>query len=362
MLNLRRVAIIIIVVVVVLAAGIIIYKQLNYNAELENRKVAVQAGQYVQTARAKMGAANRSLSLIAEAKPYTEVTLYAKVSGYLHEISVDKGDKVKKGQVLARIESPETDKDYAGAAADAQNKRAIAERMKALKDKNLVSKQDAEQADTEARVSESHKDATGAQKNYEIVRAPFDGTVTARFADPGALLQAATGSQSGSMPIVRLSQIDRLRIYAYVDQKDASYIRLGDPAQIVVKENPGQPINATVSRLANQLDSNTRTLLTEIDIDNTKQAIIPGSFVTVELKAHMPAMVEVPSEAIVLQKKSQVAVIENNTLNYRDVVIYNNNGVTAQILSGLKAGEIVGVGINSTLLDKSKVQPISPRD
>jgi len=362
MLNLRRVAVIIVVIAVVLAAGIIIYKRWAYNSELESRKDAAQQGQYVQTARAKMGKPHNSLSLIAEAKPYSEVTLYAKVIGYLHEISVDKGDKVKKGQVLARIESPETDKDYAGALADAQNKRAIAERMKRLKEKNLVSRQEAEQADADARVSESRKDATGAQKNYEIVKAPFDGTITARFADPGALLQAATGSQSGSMPIVRISQVDRLRIYAYVDQKDASYVKVGDPVQIIVDEKPGQPISATVSRLANELDSTTRTLLTEIDIDNTKHAIIPGSFVTVELTTRSPAMIEVPSEAIVLQKKSQVAVIENNTLHYRDVVIYSNDGVVAQISSGLKAGEIVGVGINSTMLDKSKVQPIMPRD
>lgn len=358
----RRIALIIIVAALILAAVIILYKRSTYHAEIETRQNAAKEGPFVQTARAKAGSADHTVSLIAEAKPYAEVTLYAKVSGYLREISVDKGDKVKKSQVLARIDSPETEKDYSGAAADAENKRAIAERMKALKEQNLISKQEAEQASADARISESRRDVAGAQKGYTVISAPFDGVVTARYADPGALLQAATGNQTGSMPIVRVSQVDRLRIYAYVDQRDASFIKVGDPVQIVIPEQPGKNIAAKISRLANQLDSTTRTLLTEIDIDNDKVAIIPGSYVRVELKTRAPSMVEIPSEAIVVQKKNQVGVIENKTLHFRDVTIFSNDGVTAKIASGLKAGEIVGLELNSTLADGSKVQPIAPKD
>lgn len=360
--KLRKVAFIIIVAALILAAAIIVYKRWNYSSELDARQSAAQDGPFVQTARAKVGTANRTVSLIAEAKPYAEVTLYAKVSGYLREIAVDKGDRVQKGQFLARIDSPETEKDYRGAAAEAENKRAIAERMKTLKEQNLVSKQDAEQASADARVSEARRDVAGVQKGYTVIAAPFDGVVTARYADPGALLQAATGNQTGSMPIVRVSQVDRLRIYAYVDQRDASFIKVGDPVQIIIAEQPGKSIDAKISRLANQLDSTTRTLLTEADISNTEVPIIPGSYVRVELKTRAPAMVEVPSEAIVMQKKSQVGVIENKTVHFRDVTIFSNDGVTAKISSGLKAGEIVGIELNSTLADNSKVQPIAPKD
>jgi len=358
----RKVAFILIAAALILAVAIILYKRSTYSTELDARQTATKDGPFVQTARAKAGSPEHHVSLIAEAKPYAEVTLYAKVSGYLHEIAVDKGDRVKKGQFLARIDSPETDKDYSGTMAEAQNKRAIAERMKTLWEQKLVSKQDAEQASADARVSEARRDVAGVQKGYTVIVAPFNGVVTARYADPGALLQAATGNQTGAMPIVRVSDVDRLRIYAYVDQRDAPFIKVGDPVQIVIPEQPGKNISAKISRLANQLDSTTRTLLTEIEIKNAEAPIIPGSYVRIELTTRAPAMVEVPSEAIVLQKKSQVGVIENKILHYRDVTIFSNDGVTAKIASGLKAGEIVGIELNSTLADNAKVQPIAPKD
>jgi RND family efflux transporter MFP subunit len=360
--NLRRVAVIIIIVALVIAAVLFAYKRLAYQRQSNELKQTAGAGPFVNTATVVLGPQGRVLTLIGEAKPYAEVTLYSKVSGYLHAIPVDKGDKVKKGQLIASIESPETDQDFAGASADSANKRAIANRMKALKEKNLISRQEAEQADADARVSESRRDTTGVIKSYETMHAPFDGTITARYADPGSLVQAATGAQTGALPLVRISDVTRLRIFVYLDQKDASYVKIGDPVEIRIDETPGHTLKATISRITNELDPATRMLQTEIDVDNKNNAIIPGSFVHVDLKANLPRSLEVPSEALVYQqKKNQVAVVENNTIHYRDVVVQSNDGRIAQIASGLKEGEIVAIAVGSSLLENSKVQPIAPR-
>ena len=351
------IAIIAIVVAVLLAAGVFLFHHIVYNNEAAQRERDGAAGPLVRTTTVKRAKPERTLVLTGEARPYTEATLYAKISGYLVEIPVDKGDKVKKDQLLARIQSPESDKDYVGAVADAQNKRAIANRMKRLKEKNLISEQDAKQAQADARVSESHRDQTGALKGYEILRAPFDGVITARFADPGALIQAAAGSQTSSLPIVRLSEVGRLRVYIYLDQKDASYVHVGDAVEIGITENPSLKIPAKVSRIAGELDTNTRMLLTEIDINNEDNALVPGSFVQVSVKAKLPPLLELPVEALVYQrKKKQVAVIENNIVNYRDIVIYSNDGSTMTIASGVKEGDIVALSVGTSLQDKSKVQ------
>jgi membrane fusion protein (multidrug efflux system) len=194
------------------------------------------------------------------------------------------------------------------------------------------------------------------------MHAPFDGTITARYADPGSLVQAATGAQTGALPLVRISDVTRLRIFVYLDQKDASYVKIGDPVEIRIDETPGHTLKATISRITNELDPATRMLQTEIDVDNKNNAIIPGSFVHVDLKANLPRSLEVPSEALVYQqKKNQVAVVENNTIHYRDVVVQSNDGRIAQIASGLKEGEIVAIAVGSSLLENSKVQPIAPR-
>ena len=130
---------------------------------------------------------------------------------------VDKGDKVKKDQLLAVIESPEIDKQYMGALADQKNKKAIAGRMSQLRARDLVSPQEADQAESDYAVAQSKLDSLAVQKSYENLRAPYDGTVTARFADPGALVQNATNSQTSALPVVTVNTIDELRVYVYVD-------------------------------------------------------------------------------------------------------------------------------------------------
>ena len=145
----------------------------------------------------------------------------------------------------------------------------------------------------------------------KLLRAPFDGTVTSRYADPGALVQNAENSQTSALPVVTVSQVDRLRVYVYVDQKDAAFIQIGGSAQVSSPERPDLDLTATITRMSGELDPKTKMLLTEIDIENKEGKLVPGSFVQVTLHLVIPEQLEVPAQALlIMQGKSFVATVD----------------------------------------------------
>jgi membrane fusion protein, multidrug efflux system len=349
---------------VLVAAGLILNRLLKSQkarvlAEVKTRTEVVTAGPRVQVYTVAPARPERTINLLGEAVPYQEVTLYAKVSGYLREIHVDKGDKVEVNQVVAVIESPETDQQYAAAVADAKNKRLNAERAQKLVKRDMIAQQDADQAETDAEVAEANVKALSTIKSYETLRAPFSGTVTARYADPGALLQNAANAQTSALPLVRVSQTDRLRVYVYPDQHDATFVHVGDRAEISMTERPGLKLAASVTRLSGELDSKTRTLLTEIDFDNRHGVIVPGSFVQVALRVRAPAYLEIPSNALVMRgAKPFVAVVTPaGTVTFRPIVPSGDDGQHVRVLSGLKAGERVALHLGESVAEGEKVQP-----
>jgi len=320
-------------------------------------------GARVRVAKAVASPPVRKLTLQGEARAFSQVTLYAKVSGYLRAINVDKGDKVKAGQVLATIEAPELDKQIASASADAKNKRVNAKRFEALAPSNMVSAQEVEAAQAGALVAEANQAALSTQGGYRVLKAPFAGVVTARFADPGALIQSATSGQTGALPIVTVANPDRLRVYVYLDQASASYVHVGDTAEVKLPERPGFSRKATVTRASGQLDVKTRTMLTEIDVENKDAAILPGSFVSVTLEYKVPSLVQMPVEGLIVKgDKTLAAVIdEGNKVHYRSVVVADDDGTTVRLVSGLKAGERVALNLGSSEVDDgAPVQPLEP--
>jgi membrane fusion protein (multidrug efflux system) len=328
--------------------------------ETRDRLAAVKAGPEVRVITAKRSSGERPVSLAGEARPYAAVTLYAKVSGYLKEIRVDKGDRVNAGQVLAVIESPELDRQYESAVVDAQDKRRDADREKILVGKNLVSQQDADHADAAAREAETNAEALKVQKAYEILHAPFSGVVTARFADPGALVQSAANSQTTALPLVSLSRTDKLRIYVYLDQKDAAYVRVGNQAEISDSSRPDVKLSASITRISGELDPKTRTLLAELDVDNKRQLILAGSFVQVSLKLRTAPLIEIPAEALLVKEdKAFVAVIsQGNKVDFRPVVAADSDGKTVRISSGLEEGQQLVLNPGFGITNGTEVQPV----
>jgi len=350
----------IVVVGAIAVAAITAWKQYQTMKERNTLEEEAKAGPHVEVVSVKKSDPDRNLTLVGEARPFASVTLYAKVSGYLKSLKVDKGDRVKKDQVLGVIESPEIDKNYQGALADSLNKTSIARRMKLLRARNLVSPQEDDQADSDAKVAKSKLDSLAVLKSYETLRAPFDGTVTSRYADPGALVQNAENSQTSALPVVTISQVDKLRVYIYVDQKDAAFIQIGSPAKVSVAERPDLDLSATVTRVSGELDPKTKMLLTEIDIDNKEGKLVPGSFVEVNLHLVVPEQLEVPAQAlVVMQGKSYVVSVDTEDhIHYREVRVGDNDGQRVTILSGTEEHERVALNIGSQWPEGSHIRPV----
>jgi RND family efflux transporter MFP subunit len=353
-------------ILTILAAGVmafLLFTRQRSHVEASTAQLTAegQKGPSVEIATAHKVAGSNTLRLIGEARPYQSAILYAKVSGYLRSISVDKGDSVHANQAIAVIDSPETDKQYQAAVADAHNKELIANRAATLVKKEMISQQDADQSETDAAVSKANLEQIGTLKAYEQLRSPFAGTVTARYADPGALIQNAATSQTSALPLVEVSQTSRLRIYVYVDQAHAPFVRGGDPVAISDQANPSLRVAARVTRTSGEIDPKTRTLLVEIDVDNPRNRILAGSFVQVELKVQTPRYIEVPSDALIVRgNQTLVAVVtSDNIIKFTQVAVAEQTGETARLFSGLDEGEHVARSIGERVPEGGKVQPVT---
>jgi len=348
----------ILIILTGLTVLLIIHKQNRVLANETGLHIkAMNDGPMIKVISAGFSTPNTDLVLLGEAVPFQAATLYSKTSGYVEKILVDKGDKVKQGQLLASVISPETDQAYNSAVADLENKRKIAAREKVLVGKDYVSKQESETAETDVTTAEANVKSLKAQQDYKNIRAPFSGTITARYVDEGALVQNATNSQTSALPVVAIATIDALRIYVYVEQKDASNLKTGNPVTITLTERADVKIDAKITRMADALDPKTRMMLVEIDIPNQDSKIVAGSYVQVHIHKNAGERLQIPSEALIVQgKKYTIAVIgKDSILHYRTVNILNNDGINASV-TGIEKGDIIGLNVGQSITDGQKVR------
>ncbi len=352
--------------VVAVAAGAVYYfwhgKQTLLAEELKARGAVAEGGPLVAVAISKRGPDVRKLTLLGEGLPYKTATLYAKVSGYLAKIAVDKGDHVKEGQFIAEINSPELDHQYSSAQSDLENKRRLAKRARELADQHFFSEQAAEDAETNVRLAEQQVAELKAITSYKVLSAPFSGVITARYADPGALVTNATSNQTSALPLVTIADASRLRVTVYVDQSEAPNVRVGTPAEVVDSSNPERKGLGKVARAAGELDTKTRTQLTEVDFDNSKGEFIPGSFVNVSLLIPAKSYVEVPAGALVMREgKRMVAVLGSDSrVKLTPINVAGTDGKVIRIESGLDENARVVLGLPNTVSDGSKVTAAVP--
>jgi membrane fusion protein, multidrug efflux system len=326
--------------------------------ETDSRIKQAKEGPMVRAVRAGAASGDKGLAFIGEARPYQEATLYAKTGGYMNKILVDKGDKVQEGQLLATIVSPETDQAYNAALADLENKQKIWERDSVLVKKEYISKEEAETSETSVRMARAQVRSLKEQVGYKELIAPFSGTVTSRYADPGALVQNAVNSQTSAQPVVTLSQLDRVRIYIYVPQIDAAFVQNGYPVTIQSTDRPDWQLKARVTRIAGELDPKTRMMLVEIDVANDKKEIIPGSYLQISLSTPDQKNLSIPSEALVVRGgKYFVPVVDSlHQLHYQPVTIGKNDGASVSILSGVQKGDLIGLNVSPELQENQKVK------
>lgn len=346
------------VAVAVLGVGALLWaRQSGLKEEARHRKDEIAAGPRVRVMKVDVQGSDRSLALQGEALPYASTTLYAKVAGFLRSIPVDKGSSVSKGQVVAVVESPETDRDTQALQADAENKRKNADRSRALGRDGLLSPRDVEQAEADAQVADAKLASQATLKGYQVVRAPFSGVVTQRFVDPGALVQNG-GATTTAQPLVTLAQVDRLRVTVYLDASVAALVKVGTAIEVRPVERLEGVRLAKVSRVAGALDPRTRTLLVEADLDNRDGAFLAGGFVQVGLKVKASSRFAVPVEAVFLREgRPQAAVLlGDGRVRFQALQLGEEEDQRIRVLGGLQPGDTVVLNPPPGLKDGDKVQ------
>ncbi|MGQ0812420.1 MAG: efflux RND transporter periplasmic adaptor subunit [Nitrospiraceae bacterium] len=302
-----------------------------------------------------------SITLPANVAPHYQATLYAKVSGYLKWIGPDKGDWVKKDQVVAIIDAPEVEEQYHQALADYKIKKITFERLaKVLKESpDVIAKQDVDVAEAAYEGARHQMEQREVLRNYTKVRTPFAGVITARFVDPGALIQIATTSATGAIPLFTLMDIETVRVYTNVPQEDAPLVKPGiTEALLVVQELPGRQFKGTVTRTTFALDPSTRSLLVETDLPNPDRVLQPGTFgeITLHLRKQPTALVIPPGTIMTTGKVKSVFIIEQSHARRVTIQTGITDGRWVEVTEGLSGSEDVVVVGRTKLIEGSPVQ------
>jgi RND family efflux transporter MFP subunit len=312
------------------------------------------------------------MEIPAEFRPYVEVELHAKVSGYLDKMNVDFGDKVKSGQLLATIEVPELEDQLHSAEAmqqkaevDYTNANLMYTRLQSVNKEhpNLVAQQDLDTSESKnfaaaAAIAAAKADVERLQTlvKYTQITAPFDGVVTLRSADPGALIQAGTALDSRSL--LRVSDNYHLRLDFPVSVKYVKDIHLGQLVDVKVDSLGGRTFAGKVTRFTDKVNEDTRTMTTEIEVENPNLDIVPGMYASVVLKVEERRQVlAIPTLAAGGEKDSSVYVINaDHQIESRPVTLGMETPEEYEVTSGLKEGEWVMIGNRSLVHAGQKVE------
>ena len=361
-------------VLVLALISIPIWRAVTPHAKAHNTPLFAPV-QTVAVARVGREDLYNKVTMYAEFRPYTEVELHAKVSGYLQEINVDIGDKVKAGQLLARLEIPElkSELDRAVAAqkraeADYKDAHLVYTRLQSV-DKtnpNLVAQQELDAAEAKDSIADASRASAKAEVEkyqtlmaYTKIIAPFDGVVTCRYADPGSLIQAGTASDTQARPLVRLSDNYHLRLDFPVSVAYVKDIRLGDTVEVRVDSLGGETFKGIISRYTGKVEETTRTMITEIQVPNPNLELLPGMYATLGLKVQQrPHALALPTEALSTDKKKTVYVVNGEQeIEERPVTTGLETPDHYEVLSGLHEGDLVMIGNRSQVKPGQKVEP-----
>jgi multidrug efflux pump subunit AcrA (membrane-fusion protein) len=307
----------------------------------ETREMAITTVAVTSPSR---GAPAEDVSLPGSIQPYTDAAIFARTTGYLKRRYADIGSSVKAGQVLVEIDTPEIDQQLLQARADLATAQANARLAKAK----------------QAAVTSANANVKRLEElqRFKTIYAPFDGVITARNTDIGALI-ASGGS---AKELFHIASMSRLRIFVNVPQM---YVRAARPdtvAEIEVQELPGRKFAGRLARTAQAIDPSSRTLLAEIDLDNPRGEILPGSFAQVHLKVPTDATTfRLPVNTLIFRSEGlRVAIVKNGAVSLIPIVLGRDFGSTVEVLSGLTGTESVVINPPDSLADGQRVNLAPP--
>ena len=345
------------------------------SARIALEKQASAAGvATVTTTKPHAGPGSDKLVLPGSVQAFYEAPIYARTNGYLKVWNTDIGTPVKKGQLLALIDTPEVDQellqaqaDLATAAANYQLARTTNDRWQGLLSTESVSQQDADQRAGDAAAKAAARQSAAANvarlrelESFKRVLAPFDGIVTQRNTDVGALINAG---QSAGNALFRVADVHRLRIYVSVPQPYASAIHPGLSAELEFADHPGRLYQAVVANSAQALDANSRTLQVELQIDNAKGELLPGSYAQVYFTlAGVDNTLRIPVNTVLFRTDGlRVAVLdEQHRVHLRSITEGRDFGTEIEVLSGLTVNDVLVANPPDSISDGMQVRLAPP--
>jgi RND family efflux transporter MFP subunit len=316
----------------------------------------------------------QEIELPGTTQAFTEAPIYARTSGYLKEWYLDIGAHAKRGQLLAEIETPELDQqleqadnDLKTAEANLQLAQVTADRWLYLLKSNVISKQETDQAVSDFNAKKSTEQSAEANvhrlqrlQEFERVYAPFDGVITARDTDIGALVQ--NGNSPGQKELFRLAAIDKLRVYISVPEVYAAAAKSGDPVTLTLDAFPGETFAGTIVRNSNSIDLTSRTLNVEVDVDNPTGRLLPGAYAFVHLKiAGAAGAVTIPTNTLLFRAEGlRVAVVHDGEVKLVPITVGHDYGSTVEVTSNLTAKDTVIADPSDSIVDGSPVEISQP--
>lgn len=361
----------------VVGIGIVIYAGIrgraNTEAELalNTNAAAVPA---VEVFHPKGSAPDVKLMLPGNTQPLNDTAIYARTNGYLKRWYFDIGAHVKRGDLMAEIETPEIDDQLRQARADLVNAELTmklasitAERKESLLKTGFAPAQDRDNAvgalDVAKAMVQSRQAAVGQleqMQSFERVEAPFDGIVTARTVDVGALI--AAGGATSARELFHLVAIDWLRIYVSVPEDYSPAMHVGAVATVTLDEFPGEKFEGNLVRTSNAIDPASRTLLVEIDVPNKDGKLLPGSYVHVLFSIPTSGKaVTIPANALLFRKEGlQVGVVRDNKVELVPVKIGHDFGDTVEVVSGIQATDQIVANPSNSLVSGTTVVVKAP--
>ena len=349
--------ILVVVLVLVLGRG----RREAVAAEQKERNDTAAAGIPVAVAPVAPAPPILTIDVPGDVRPYRQTTIYAKVAGYLREIRVDRGDVVKENDIIGVVAVPETDRQISSLEAELGSRKQLFDRTKALVPSGVASQAELDRASSDLKTIQAEVDRLNAVRGYNVIRAPWGGTVTTRYADPGTLMPAAVGSTQNVQPLVDLVDMSRVRITVYLGQLEAPLVKEGDPVTLIRDSDPGHPIPATLTRLSRTLDPRTRTMPVEIEVVNKDNLFYPGLFVRVKIAVKTAPGLAIPADGVFVRNgKPMVAKLEAGHAKFTEIQVADDDGKTIRLAGGLLAGDVVIMHPGDEISDGAPVQPVQP--
>jgi RND family efflux transporter MFP subunit len=366
-----RIAAIILVILVV--AGLI-YRFLGRTSDehtLQNN-TARDAVPTVSVVTPTISGTTSEIALPGNTQAYDDTPIYARTSGYLQKWFVDIGQHVAKGQLMATIETPELDEQLEVARADLKSAQAdlnladtTSNRYQNLLKLNSVSQQETDVAVSGAAAKRAAVEAAQANvrrlaqlQSFEKIYAPYSGIVTQRNTDIGDLINSGSSSTSNTAKeLFHIASVDELRVFVAVPEVDSPDVHNGDTATLTLDEYPGQTFTGTVTRNSGSIDSGSRTLNVEVDVNNREGKLLPGAYVFVHFKIPVQSrQLSIPSNTLIFRAQGlQVGIVRDGRIHLQPVTIGKDDGKTVEIATGLSPNDQVVLNPSDSIAENQPV-------